>query len=103
MSFKKSDLVAIGLALAVIIVLMLLPSPKDNNPPVPPDSKHRALKIEKDCVVCHAPQGERHLSVEVIHSVIAANRKGHQEPMAGRARLPYGTVLAKSRGPKDLP
>ena len=40
---------------------------------------------------------------EVIDSVIAANRKGRQEPMAGRARLPYGTVLAKSRGPKDLP
>jgi len=64
MSFKKSDLVAIGLALAVIIVLMLLPSPKDNNPPVPLDSKHRALKIEKDCVVCHALQGERPLSVK---------------------------------------
>ena len=64
MSFKKSDLVAIGLALAVIIVLMLLPSPKDNNPPVPPDSKHRALRIEKDCLVCHAPQGERPLSAK---------------------------------------
>jgi len=40
---------------------------------------------------------------EVIDSVIAANRKGHQDPMASRARLPYGTVLAKSRGLKDLP
>jgi len=62
--FQKSDYIAIGLALAVIIVLMLLPSPKDNNPPAPPDSKHRALKIEKDCVVCHAPQGERPLSAK---------------------------------------
>ncbi len=37
---------------------------------------------------------------EVIDSVIAANRKGHQEPMPSRARLPYGTALAKARGPK---
>ena len=37
---------------------------------------------------------------EVIDSVIAANRKGHQEPMPSRARLPYGTALAKARGSK---
>ena len=37
---------------------------------------------------------------EVTDSVITANRQGHQEPMPNRARLPYGTVLAKSRGPK---
>jgi len=37
---------------------------------------------------------------EVIDSVIAANRKGKQEPMSSRARLPYGTVLEKSRSPK---
>jgi hypothetical protein len=59
---KKSDVIAIGLALTVIIFLTLLPSPKDNNPPVPPDSKHRGLKIEKDCLACHVPQGERPLS-----------------------------------------
>lgn len=31
---------------------------------------------------------------EVIDSVIAANRKGHQEPMSHRARPQYYTVLA---------
>jgi len=40
---------------------------------------------------------------EVIDSVITANRKSYQEPVPSRARLPYGTALAKSRGPKDLP
>jgi hypothetical protein len=58
---QQSDLVTIGLALAVIIFLTLLPSPKDNNPPVPPDSKHRGLKLEKDCLACHVQGGERPL------------------------------------------
>ena len=58
---QRSDLVAIGLALAVIIFVTLLPSPKDNNPPLPPDSKHRVLKIEKDCLACHVQGGERPL------------------------------------------
>jgi hypothetical protein len=58
---QKSDLVVIGLALAIIIFVTLLPSPKDNNPPVPPDSKHRGLKIEKDCLACHVVAGERPL------------------------------------------
>jgi hypothetical protein len=59
---KRSDVIAIALALAVIIFLARLPSPKDNNPPVPPDSKHRELRIEKECLACHVPQGERPLS-----------------------------------------
>ena len=61
---KKSDVVFIALVIIIVVFVTLLPSPKDNNPPVPPDSKHRALKIEKDCLVCHAPQGERPLSAK---------------------------------------
>ena len=37
---------------------------------------------------------------EVIDSVIATNRKSHEEPRPSRARLPYGNVLTKSRGLK---
>jgi hypothetical protein len=37
---------------------------------------------------------------EVIDSVIAANRLGHLEPRPSHARLPYGTLVGKSRGPK---
>lgn len=58
---KKSDFIVIGLALTVITFLTLLPSPKNNNPPVPPDSKHRGLKLEKDCLACHVQGGERPL------------------------------------------
>jgi hypothetical protein len=58
---KKSDYIAIALAVVVIIILTLLPSPKDNNPPVPPDSKHQGLKLEKDCLACHVKGGERPL------------------------------------------
>ena len=61
---QKSDFVFIALIIIIVVFVTLLPSPKDNNPPVPPDSKHRALKIEKDCLVCHAPQGERPLSAK---------------------------------------
>ena len=58
---QKSDFVAIGLALAVILVVALLPSPKDNNPPVPNDLAHHAIKLEKDCLACHVKGGERPL------------------------------------------
>jgi hypothetical protein len=37
---------------------------------------------------------------EVIDSVIATNRKSHEEPRSSRPRLPYGNVLTKSRGLK---
>jgi len=59
---KKSDLVFLGVALAVIIFLTLLPSPRDNNPPVPSDFAHQQVKSEKQCVACHIPGGERPLS-----------------------------------------
>lgn len=55
---KKSDVVFIGLVIAVIVFVTLLPSPKDNNPPVPPDSAHRGLKLEKDCLACHVQGGK---------------------------------------------
>ncbi len=55
---KKADYIAIALAIIVILILTFLPSPKDNNPPVPPDSKHKAVKLEKDCLACHVKGGE---------------------------------------------
>jgi len=59
---KKSDLVFLGLALAIILFLSLLPSPRDNNPPVPGDFAHQQVKSEKQCVACHLPSGVRPLS-----------------------------------------
>ncbi|HEY3198608.1 MAG TPA: hypothetical protein VGJ57_11390 [Nitrospirales bacterium] len=60
---KKSDLLFLGLAIAVIIFLTLLPGPRDNNPPVPGDLAHRGIKLERDCLACHVPSGVRPLSV----------------------------------------
>ena len=34
---------------------------------------------------------------EVIDSVIAANRLGHLEPRSSHARLPYATLMGKTR------
>jgi len=59
--FRKSDYIAIGLAIAVIIFVTLLPGPRDNNPPVPNDLAHYGIKLEKDCLACHVKGGERPL------------------------------------------
>ena len=59
---KKSDLVFIALALAVIVFLTLLPGPRDNNPPVPGDFAHRQVTSGKECMACHVPGGARPLS-----------------------------------------
>lgn len=59
--FRKSDYIAIGLAVAVIVFVTLLPGPRDNNPPVPNDLAHYGIKLEKDCLACHVKGGERPL------------------------------------------
>jgi hypothetical protein len=59
---KKSDLVFIALALAVIGFLTLLPGPRDNNPPVPGDFAHRQVRSGKECMACHVPGGARPLA-----------------------------------------
>lgn len=61
MTFRKADwLYLLGAGLVVLLV-SLLPSPKDRNPPVPATSAHQAVKMEHDCLRCHAPAGERPL------------------------------------------
>jgi hypothetical protein len=57
--FRKSDYIAIGLVIAVVVFVTLLPSPRDNNPPVPNDLTHHGIKLEKDCLACHVKGGER--------------------------------------------
>jgi len=56
---RKSDFIFIGLVLAVVVFITLLPSPRDNNPPVPGDLAHHGIKLEKDCLACHVQGGER--------------------------------------------
>ncbi len=54
---KKSDVVFLGLVIAVLLFVSLLPSPKDNNPPTPNNLVHHGLKLEKDCLACHVKDG----------------------------------------------
>jgi len=56
---KKSDFVFIGLVIAVIVFVTLLPSPRDNNPPTPSDLAHHGIKLENACLACHVKGGER--------------------------------------------
>ncbi len=59
---QKSDFVFIGIVIAVVVFVTLLPSPKDNNPPVPIDLAHHGIKLEKDCLTCHVQEGKYPLS-----------------------------------------
>ncbi|MBX3234742.1 MAG: hypothetical protein KF814_01200 [Nitrospiraceae bacterium] len=59
MTFRKVDLVFVGLAVAVVGGVALLPSPRDRNPKVPATAEHQAIKDEKDCLQCHQPGAVR--------------------------------------------
>ena len=82
---KKSDLLFLVFALAVILFLTALPSPRDNNPPVPGDLAHRQIKSEKECVVCHAAAGVRPVSER--HPKRTDCLKCHRESMGLRTML----------------
>ena len=64
MTFRKVDIIFVGLALLVVGGVALLPSPRDRNPKVPSDSEHQAVSVEKDCVTCHAPMATRPLPAQ---------------------------------------
>jgi hypothetical protein len=65
MKFRKVDALFILFAVAVVVGVSMLPTPKDRNPPVPTDVTHLEIRAEQACVYCHAPTGstplpERH-------------------------------------------
>ena len=64
MTFRKVDLIFVGLALLVVGGVALLPSPRDRNPKVPTNSVHQAITVESQCTTCHAPQGVRPLPAQ---------------------------------------
>jgi hypothetical protein len=53
MTFRKADWLFVVFAVAVVIGVSLLPTPKDRNPMVPRTAEHDAVKAETDCVNCH--------------------------------------------------
>ncbi|MET0513871.1 MAG: cytochrome c3 family protein [Nitrospiraceae bacterium] len=62
--FRKVDLLFVAAALAVVVGVTLLPSPRDRNPKIPAGAEHRTLTVEKDCLNCHVAAGSRPLPVQ---------------------------------------
>jgi len=53
MRLRKVDWLFILFAVAVVVGVSLLPTPKDRNPMIPNNADHQSLISEKDCVQCH--------------------------------------------------
>lgn len=65
MKLRTVDWWFVLFAVAVVIGVSLLPTPKDRNPVIPGTSDHRDVMVEKGCVQCHQADGvkpvpERH-------------------------------------------
>lgn len=57
MRLRKIDWLFVLFALAVVVGVSLLPTPKDRNPLIPADPEHRTVTREKDCAQCHGVDG----------------------------------------------
>ena len=63
MRLRKVDVIFLLAAGLVILVVSLLPTPRDQNPPVPHTPDHQALASEKECGRCHDVGARRPLAV----------------------------------------
>ena len=61
MKLRKADGLFILFAVAVVVGVSMLPTPKDRNPPVPTDATHLEIRAEQACVSCHTPAGRKPL------------------------------------------
>ena len=59
MTLRKIDGLVVLFAVAVVIGVSMLPTPKDRNPMIPADAAHQAIKAEGTCLQCHVPTGSR--------------------------------------------
>lgn len=57
MRLRKIDWLFALFAVSVVIGVSMLPTPKDRNPMIPGTADHQAVKVEKECLQCHAPTG----------------------------------------------
>jgi hypothetical protein len=60
-TLRKKDWLFIAAVIAVVLFVSLLPTPRERNALVPANETHRAIVSEKQCVQCHAAQGEQPL------------------------------------------
>ncbi|OGW49861.1 MAG: hypothetical protein A2V62_04280 [Nitrospirae bacterium RBG_19FT_COMBO_58_9] len=61
MKFRKIDGLFVLFAVAVIVGVSMLPTPKDRNPMIPADAEHQTIKVERECLQCHVPTGSKPL------------------------------------------
>lgn len=61
MKLRKVDGLFVLFALAVIVGVSLLPTPKDRNPMIPADAVHQPIMAEPACLQCHVPAGNKPL------------------------------------------
>jgi mono/diheme cytochrome c family protein len=59
MRLRKADWLFVVFALAVVIGVSFLPTPKDRNPMIPATPEHRLVTVEQSCIQCHQPGGEK--------------------------------------------
>jgi hypothetical protein len=59
MTLRKADWLFVVFALAVVIGVSFLPTPKDRNPVIPLTPAHQAIAIETGCVGCHQVGAEK--------------------------------------------
>lgn len=59
MKLKKVDWLFVAFAVAVVVGVSLLPTPKDRNPMIPGGPEHRSITIEKGCLQCHQAGGAK--------------------------------------------
>ena len=62
MTLRRSDWLFVLTVVLVVLLVSLLPSPRDRNPMIPDTPDHRSLASEKDCLRCHSIGGTRPLS-----------------------------------------
>lgn len=65
MKLRKVDWLFVAFAVAVVVGVSLLPTPKDRNPVIPKNAEHESITNEKHCSACHQagavkPLPERH-------------------------------------------
>jgi uncharacterized paraquat-inducible protein A len=53
MKLRKVDWLFVLFAVAVVVGVSLLPTPKDRNPMIPGTAEHRAITQEPGCLTCH--------------------------------------------------
>lgn len=61
MKLRKIDGLFVLFAVAVVVGVSMLPTPKDRNPMIPADAVHQPIKVEQACLHCHVSTGSKPL------------------------------------------